>query len=1241
MVFRKLNLVLKIALFFLVLQTNAQQFRPDVQFPTGLPANVKTRFTVSPRNSYLLASTENGEYLVWDLRNSKQMLSIRPTLGGMDDAFIYLPYACFSPDERYALLPEFPLGNYILYDLQAQKIAHRFVPFDDENEEHYTHAQFSADGQQILLISQSASNHQNSMLRLFDLKGEFIKLRQLKLPAMIDNNSLAVKILLGKMAKQLKRVAIIQQIAFSPTLELLYLHMANNGVYRVDFNKGTRYTETLVLGASQQLPVFNYTPSIAAMQYRNGRLFVETEKRVRTVSGCNEFYDTIYVVDASGSRKEKTILGRVMGLSVNERSNGFQSDPITADASLSLYFDAVNAKGPDDLVVAKDILTDQPLFSYRRGQPFFYNTQGEYEGGSLNGGYILAVSDDRKTMIENTREVLVHDLESGRLKGVVSATRGLYKMAEPIFLDKERVLFPKLFQDAFLYNLGNAEISRLRSELNCQDTARNGANVYFDWDPTVRIGLRTASLSLDKKRVLLANMVPNDICGKKDDKYIEVWAADSLRMMQRFLFSDPYYTYYLTEAGHPQRFLVNHQLVDFSRSTNAQVTPLWIIQKKDTFFAHNPVYLEKEGKIFSVLATRANPGSPNLIFAFWDMDGKLLKSFVHKRKKSKLDMQAFLFEALLSPNGKHLLYTLYDGEMGIFDIAAGKVSRTFDAGGSTYFKKFGLKHATFWGVQAACFIDDNRVVTAGSFGEILLWNIAEDKPLRQIGPANAVGCYALSPSPDGRYVFAVMADKTVQLIDLEQSDPLLKIAAFDYESIAIVNKEGYYTSNKKANRYLSFGYGGKAYEFSQFDLQLNRPDKVLASTQLGDPTRIAELKSAYERRVRQMGLTLKDAENINGTGPELKVLQMPASLRVKDSTAVTFRIQATDKISAINRIYVSVNGTPLYGMAGRKPEKNGQKEWAGTLKIPLSAGRNEVTMSVMNDAGVESLKENFVVENTGRIRKPDLYILTIGVSKYQQAKFNLTYADKDATDLAALFQTKNTSYGKVNLQTLLNEKATIENIMKLKTWLAKSQVDDHVLIFYAGHGKLDDSLRYYLGTYGMDFSKPAKSGLAFEQLESLLDNIPARNKVMLIDACHSGEVDKEAGWVTQAGEGIKGKVKLRSGDKGFAYGNAAAQRSYLLMKDIFTDLRRSTGATIVSSAGGAEFAWEGPDYQNGVFTYCLLKALKEKAADENKNGSTSVLELQAYLRKEVAELTGGRQQPTIRTENQLVDFTIW
>ena len=56
------------------------------------------------------------------------------------------------------------------------------------------------------------------------------------------------------------------------------------------------------------------------------------------------------------------------------------------------------------------------------------------------------------------------------------------------------------------------------------------------------------------------------------------------------------------------------------------------------------------------------------------------------------------------------------------------------------------------------------------------------------------------------------------------------------------------------------------------------------------------------------------------------------------------------------------------------------------------------------------------------------------------------------------------------------------------------------------------------------------------------------------------------------------------------------------MKMLFTDLRRSSGTTIISSAGGKEHAFESKNIKNGVFTYSLINGLNSKDADKNNDG---------------------------------------
>jgi uncharacterized caspase-like protein len=91
---------------------------------------------------------------------------------------------------------------------------------------------------------------------------------------------------------------------------------------------------------------------------------------------------------------------------------------------------------------------------------------------------------------------------------------------------------------------------------------------------------------------------------------------------------------------------------------------------------------------------------------------------------------------------------------------------------------------------------------------------------------------------------------------------------------------------------------------------------------------------------------------------------------------------------------------------------------------------------------------------------------------------------------------------------------------------------------------------------------------------------------------------------------------------------------------MFADMNSRTGANIISSAGGLELAMESALWKNGLFTYCLLDGIQNKAADQDGDGGVSVTELGRYLQRRVYELSAGKQIPTTRTQNLGADFII-
>lgn len=298
----------------------------------------------------------------------------------------------------------------------------------------------------------------------------------------------------------------------------------------------------------------------------------------------------------------------------------------------------------------------------------------------------------------------------------------------------------------------------------------------------------------------------------------------------------------------------------------------------------------------------------------------------------------------------------------------------------------------------------------------------------------------------------------------------------------------------------------------------------------------------------------------------------------------------------------------------------------------------------MNEKGVESLRETIeIICSSENKAKPDLYIVAIGASEYADKDWNLNYASKDATDVVALFESQKNSYNKISTTLLLNKEVNQENIRKIKLTLSQTKVDDKVLVFYAGHGLLDDSLDYYLATYNVNFGNPSEGGLKYEELDNLLDSIPAREKMLLIDACHSGEVDKEAEPQLVVQSSSDKDVVFRGvKPRGYNANTAISyNNSFELMKELFSDLRKGTGAVVISSAGGGEYAFEGTQWKNGVFTYSLREGLLSGQADKNKDKTITVSELQHFVMDNVVKLTGGRQKPTMRQENIENDFGVW
>ena len=552
--------------------------------------------------------------------------------------------------------------------------------------------------------------------------------------------------------------------------------------------------------------------------------------------------------------------------------------------------------------------------------------------------------------------------------------------------------------------------------------------------------------------------------------------------------------------------------------------------------------------------------------------------------------------------------------------------------------------------DAYSFIGAEYLVSGGSYGILEAFDYKGKIRSRFVGHEGDIR--TVTTSANGKFMVTCATDMTIRIWpigEIGKGDgkggpnfiyPVASAFIGDNNEWVIWNNNGYFTSSKKGAKYVGYHVNqgknkeAKFYPFDQFDIKYNRPDIILKDLGLADSGTIDLYERAYYKRLKRMGIAEEDLQ------AEIHAPVLHITKQVQQGGLLKLSFKAADEKYALSRIHVFVNDVPVYGRRGLEIKEKNLQNYTATLDVELMNGENKVEVSVLNNKGVESLRETVYATNNDA-GPGDLYIISLGVSSYKNPKFNLAYAAKDAEDMITAFE-GNEVYETMHQEVMINEQVTRENILELKAFLQGAKTNDVVILFVAGHGVLDKNLDYYYCTYDVDFQDPGTRGVSYAELEELFDGIKAIRKLLIMDTCHSGELDKDD--VETVSEPIPG-----SGDLVFRSGESATvirerqglKKTNEAVKEMFNDLNRGTGTTVISSAGGAEFAIESDQWKNGLFTYCMLNGLKSREADLDKDGRIFISELKAYVSNAVAHLSNGKQLPAARFENISLDYAIW
>ena len=210
------------------------------------------------------------------------------------------------------------------------------------------------------------------------------------------------------------------------------------------------------------------------------------------------------------------------------------------------------------------------------------------------------------------------------------------------------------------------------------------------------------------------------------------------------------------------------------------------------------------------------------------------------------------------------------------------------------------------------------------------------------------------------------------------------------------------------------------------------------------------------------------------------------------------------------------------------------------------------------------------------------YAVIIGNEKYQN-EVDVLYAENDAK-IFKEYVKQTLGVPDSHIKYITN--GTLNSIRIAVKWLAQamdvSDGNSQAIFYYAGHSIPDESNKsaYLLPVDGIG-SDP-ESAYSIDRLYGELERIQAKKVMVFLDACFSGAKREEGMLASARGVAIKAKLAVPKGNM-----------------------------IIFTAAQGDETAYPFKDQRHGLFTYFLLRKLRET------KGDVTLGDLADYLQNEV------------------------